>query len=82
MTPALCPADTDAKSQLEELLAEVNRKVEHHETLHCLVIVDGGWEISNDFLTPTMKIKRTTIEDAYEANVDGWYAQGAKVVWA
>ncbi|MCP4872985.1 MAG: AMP-binding protein [Proteobacteria bacterium] len=68
--------------QLEELLAEVNRKVEHHETLHCLVIVDGGWEISNDFLTPTMKIKRTTIEDAYEANVDGWYAQGAKVVWA
>ena len=68
--------------QLEALLAQVNAAVEHHEVLHCLVIVDGAWEVHNDFLTPTMKIKRTTIEDAYEAQVDGWYAQRAKVVWA
>jgi len=32
-------------------------------------------------LTPTQKIKRTTIEDAYDAKVEGWYAQKKKVIW-
>ena len=33
-------------------------------------------------LTPTMKIRRTAIEDATKDRVEGWYEESQKVVWA
>jgi long-subunit acyl-CoA synthetase (AMP-forming) len=68
--------------KLESLLAAVNSKIEHHEHLHCLVVVSDPWEVDNGFLTPTMKIIRSKIEGAYDDKVEGWYETGQKVVWA
>jgi long-subunit acyl-CoA synthetase (AMP-forming) len=69
-------------SQLEGLLAEVNRTVEHHEQLAFLAVVAEEWTTSNGFLTPTMKIRRGAIEDATSDKIEGWYGAGEKVVWA
>jgi long-chain acyl-CoA synthetase len=68
-------------AQLEALLQAVNAQVEGYEELAFLVVVRDIWGIENDFLTPTMKIKRNVIEAAYEPMLDDWYASGQKVIW-
>ncbi len=68
--------------KLEALLADVNGKVEHHERLECLVVVSDAWDVDNGFLTPTLKIRRSAIEDGYADKVEGWYEAKKKVIWA
>ena len=46
-----------------------------------MIIVSDEWSIENSFLTPTLKLKRNVVEDAYESKVNEWYAKRQKVVW-
>ena len=70
------------EAELKSLLDSVNNKVEAWERLDCLVVAPDEWAIENDFLTPTMKIKRRAIDDAYGDKLEGWTKEGKKVVWA
>jgi long-subunit acyl-CoA synthetase (AMP-forming) len=69
------------ETHLSTLLDEVNRQVENYEQLQFLVVLRDQWDIGNNFLTPTLKIKRDVIEAAYEPLLDDWYAGGEKVIW-
>ena len=69
------------EAELSNLLEEVNKRVEHHEQLQFLTVVKEPWLIENGYLTPTMKIKRSKLEDSYGPKVEGWYATGQRVVW-
>jgi long-chain acyl-CoA synthetase len=69
-------------AELGVLLKEVNHQLAHHEQLQCLVIASSPWGIENGCLTPTMKIKRSRIEELVRAQVDGWYAKNQTVIWA
>ncbi len=55
----------EAHSSLLELLSETNQQLESHERLDALVIVNDEWTIENNFLTPTLKIRRAHIESHY-----------------
>jgi long-chain acyl-CoA synthetase len=83
---AWASVDAGGKAQLEsELTAElerVNQGLEAHEQLAFASVVKDAWLAENGLLTPSLKIKRHTVEEAYSAYVDGWYAQRRKVVWA
>uniref|UniRef100_A0A7S0UFL4 AMP-dependent synthetase/ligase domain-containing protein n=1 Tax=Pseudo-nitzschia delicatissima TaxID=44447 RepID=A0A7S0UFL4_9STRA len=68
-------------AELEAHLKAVNPKLDGHEQLSFVVVVKDDWLPENGFLTPTQKIKRTTIEDTYDPKVEGWYAQKTKVIW-
>jgi long-chain acyl-CoA synthetase len=68
-------------TELTAHLNAVNPGLEAHEKLSFLVIVKDDWLPENGFLTPTQKIKRSTIEDAYASDVEGWYSQKQKVIW-
>ena len=70
-----------ASAHFEKLLAEVNSQVEGYEEMQFLAIVRDPWQVENDFLTPTLKIKRNVIEDAYEPLLDQWYDSRQKVIW-
>src|SRR5262249_107926 len=74
-----------AKAAVEEgmgkVVEEVNRQVEEHERLQFLVIIGQEWQIENGFLTPTLKLKRNVVEEAYGKYVEGWYREGRAVVW-
>ena len=39
------------------------------------------WQIENGFLTPTMKIKRRVLEEAYGPHLEDWYAAKSPVIW-
>lgn len=73
-------ASVDA--ELGKLLHDVNGSLAAFERLHGLVVAREPWSIENGCLTPTMKLKRSHIEAALAAQVEGWYAENRAVVWA
>lgn len=78
-------ADEAFRKEIEEsfrqLIADVNKTVDPHEQLAFITVVSDEWSIENSFLTPTMKLKRNVVEDAYQEKVDNWYAQRRPVIW-
>lgn len=78
-------ADDAFRKELEtsfaSLLKDINASVDPHERLQFLAVVSDQWTIENQFLTPTMKMKRNTIEDAYKARLDEWYGARQPIIW-
>jgi len=72
----------EVEQQMAALLQSVNAQSADYEQLQMLVLSTRPWTIENGCLTPTMKIKRSRIEAEVAARVEGWYAAGARVVWA
>jgi long-chain acyl-CoA synthetase len=70
------------QSELAEHLEQLNKGLDRTEQLQFLSVVGDEWTAENGFLTPTLKLKRAKIEDAYKNEVTGWYAQNQKIIWA
>jgi long-subunit acyl-CoA synthetase (AMP-forming) len=71
----------EATAHFEALVESINAQVEGYEALQFVAVVRDEWQVENNFLTPTLKIKRDVIEEAYEPLLDQWYSSGQKVVW-
>ena len=69
----------DLIRSLDTTIKIVNLKLDSHEKIHNLVILQEEWTVENKLLTPTMKIKRNAIEKLYSANYKSWY-EGNKVI--
>ena len=78
-------AEPSARAEIEASLAQhlktINASLDPHEQLKCLVVVTTAWTVENDLVTPTFKVKRNRIEDAYSANYERWESSGQKVIW-
>lgn len=78
-------ATNDDRAQLEKslktLLEEVNGRLDQHERLQGLVLVNDVWGVENGFLTPTLKIKRAVIEDTYGEQFAEWQQRSQAVLW-
>ena len=70
----------DLIKSLEKTLKIVNTKLDGHERIHNIVLVNEEWNISNKLLTPTMKIKRNSIEKKYKEHYSIWYHPSNKIV--
>ncbi|QBQ99351.1 AMP-binding protein [Paraburkholderia pallida] len=62
-------------------LEQVNAGLDPHEKLQCLVICETPWSVEDGTLTPTMKIKRSRIEELLSPRFGHWVSQGRSVVW-
>jgi long-chain acyl-CoA synthetase len=67
---------------LGTLRDEINKSLDQHERLQAIVVVGEPWTGENGMLTPTMKLKRSAIEDAVATSVPGWYESGTSVILA
>jgi len=67
--------------EFTELLEEVNKDLEHQEQIAFVVVVRDAWTMEDNFLTPTMKIKRNVIEERYAPHADEWMAMKKPVIW-
>jgi long-chain acyl-CoA synthetase len=65
---------------LAALREEINASLDPHERLQAIVVAAEPWTIENGMLTPTMKLKRSAIEDSVSTRVKGWYASEKAVV--
>ena len=72
----------EVEAQLTQLLAQVNAELADYEKLQMLVIAQEPWSIENGCLTPTLKIRRSRIENEVNTKLDTRYAGKAKVQWA
>lgn len=70
----------EVQAAFSALLNEVNPMLKNYEHLKKVVIVQEDWTIENECLTPTMKIKRPSIEKKYAANFERWYENEASII--
>jgi long-chain acyl-CoA synthetase len=79
-------ADPASRQLLTDSLARhlesVNAQLEPHERLACLAVAITSWTPENGFVTPTLKVKRMRIEEAYAGHYEEWLAMRKPVVWA
>ena len=77
--------DPAAREALEQAVLEqlnvVNADVDPHERMRFIAIVDGPWTVANEFLTPTLKIKRSVLEGRYLPMVENWEKLKTPIVW-
>ncbi len=41
-----------------------------------------AWTVENDMVTPTLKVKRNRIDEAFAANYERWVGMKKKVLWS
>ncbi len=67
--------------ELEALIEATNAVLDPHERLLKVVVSKDEWTVENRMLTPTLKLKRGTIEDRYGPELPTWYEAPDPVVW-
>ena len=67
------------KASLKETLDKVNERLESHEVLSNIIIVNDEWTIENELLTPTLKVKRNKLEEKYRSLMTREFSEA--VVW-
>ena len=63
----------------QELLERLNETLEKHERLACIGISTKEWNTQNEFITPTLKIRRQAIEGHYQAALVNLVSKGKSV---
>ena len=73
------------KIELEEYfknsLISFNENMVNYEKISKFVILKKEWTVENNFLTPSMKIKRNTIERAYSDKYFDWDSSSQTVIF-
>ncbi|MCG9738779.1 AMP-binding protein [Shewanella insulae] len=75
---ALQPKE-EVRASLKATLDSINPNLESHETVDAIIVVSEPWDVDNDVLTPTLKIKRHVLEQRFSAKVEG--QRGGVVRW-
>ena len=60
-------------NSLINTVSDLNNRLEKHEKIKKVVVFKDQWTIENNFLTPTLKLKRNLIELDNEHNYLTWY---------
>jgi long-subunit acyl-CoA synthetase (AMP-forming) len=69
------------ENELKAHLEATNAALDHHERLQKLVVITEPWTVENGMLTPTLKLRRASIENTYRDRVETWYAEKGKLIW-
>ncbi|HET9742258.1 MAG TPA: long-chain fatty acid--CoA ligase [Terriglobales bacterium] len=63
----------------EQIVADLNTDLAHFETLKKVLLVPDEFTVDTGEITPTLKLRRRTIEQKYRAQIDALYATSAPV---
>ncbi|MHA8067049.1 AMP-binding protein [Aquirufa sp. ROCK2-A2] len=65
----------DIISEMNKLRNEINPNFKKYESIAKIIILSEEWTIENNCLTPTLKIRRPSVERRYQENLESWYKQ-------
>ena len=65
--------DATVKAHFESLVAEANRGMDHWSQVQRFRLVPELMTVENELLTPTMKVKRSQVNKAYDDAIDAMY---------
>lgn len=69
------------KSELQDNLQQINRKLASYEKISHIIISKDIWSPENGLLTPTLKVKRRTVEANYLNLIKGAIENRNPIVW-
>ena len=65
---------------LDDLRQRVNQNLAAHERISTVVITPDAWTVDNAMITPTMKIRRGSIQEAYGPHLAAWHDDASSVL--
>jgi len=71
----------DVTKSLTDTLNRINPTLDHHEQVSNYVVLKEPFTVENSMLTPTLKVKRNSVEKKYVNYFKDWYSTEGKVVW-
>ncbi|SDS44389.1 long-chain acyl-CoA synthetase [Paraoerskovia marina] len=69
--------DDDVRHALDEAVARANQAVSRAESIRAFTILGTDFTIENDYLTPSMKVKRNLVVRDFADDIDALYADAA-----
>jgi len=82
LSEAALKAEKEAVSDsIRDSILELNSSLDKHEKITNAVIVKEEWTTENEFLTPTLKIKRQKLDDHFGEKYPKWYGGEDVVYW-
>lgn len=79
MSPQSNQPSPSITQALLNTLEKTNSRLESHQRLDHLIILQENWCVENNLLTPTLKIKRNEIETAFQHYLEQEFAD--KIFW-
>jgi len=67
------------RTSLRQTLDNLNASLENHEKLEGILVASEPWSIENGQLTPTMKVRRSNLEESYQGRLGN--LSGGEVRW-
>lgn len=64
-----------------ESIAALNETRAKYEHISTAIIQSEAWTMDNEFLTPTLKVKRFNLDKAFGEQYLGWHENNDKVIW-
>ena len=72
---------TDLSKGLIETINNVNPNFEKHEKIEKVVIMKEDWTVDNGLTTPTLKVKRNSIEKIHQQFYKSWFEAENQVIF-
>lgn len=69
---------TQARHEIETHIENLNKSLPSYETIKRFAILDKDFSIDGGELTPTMKTKRSFIQEKYKSTIEGMYQTESK----
>jgi len=71
----------DLISGLIETVNQLNPSCEKHEKIEKIVIMSEDWNVANGLVTPTLKVKRNSIENIHQQFYKDWFESNDTVIF-
>jgi long-subunit acyl-CoA synthetase (AMP-forming) len=72
--------EEEIKNSLLATLVHANGQLHGYQKVQKLICIEEEWSLNNEKLTPTMKIKRNVIHEAYKNKYQKWYDHKDKIM--
>ena len=59
----------------QKIVDDVNQHLAQWETIKKFAVIDGVLTIDDDYLTPTLKVKRRNVESRYRDLIESFYKE-------
>lgn len=84
VTPSLLGKAKDKQGLADSLMVtvnDINPSLEKHEKIKKVVIMKEEWTIDNGLITPSLKVKRNSVEKIHRPFYKSWFENGEKVIF-
>ena len=71
----------DISTSIIETINSVNPKLEKHEKIEKAIVMSEEWNVDNGLTTPTLKLKRNSIEKIHREMYSSWFESKETVIF-